>query len=329
MRTPRVGLVGFFEWGNYGDELFVDVYREHLGSHVGLKTVFDVTRRPFTSSPLSRVVSRNDAIVIGGGDIVIPWTAESPYWSREFLARPVFVAGVGVPTWRPPTRGAVQRLRRFFRHSSVRFINARDVESQRWLEERLEPNVPVILSPDLVCALTLPEVIRPSDPPILGVAVRNRNPGDDFTHVERLGARAIELGYRVRRIVLANRQKLAADLEVTERLNIPGSELVVSDDLTTITRAIGECTVFASMKFHGMVVATMYGIPTLSLMGTDKNRNFLRRIDRLDLRTSYSDPELPDRLEAGLAPIDPATVVDLRTEATAMLTDLRSRLLDV
>jgi polysaccharide pyruvyl transferase WcaK-like protein len=144
-----------------------------------------------------------------------------------------------------------------------------------------------------------------------------------------LCARATELGYRVRRIVLATRHTLPADLEATERLVVPGSELVVSENLDDLTRAIGECTVLASMKFHGLVVATMYGIPTLSLMGTNKNRNFLRRIDRLDLKTSYADPELPDRLEGGLAPIDPGTVLELRTEATAMLTDLRSRLLEV
>jgi hypothetical protein len=170
MRTPRVGLVGFFEWGNYGDELFVEVYREHLGSHVGVKPVFDQIRRPYTTSPLGRVVSRNDALVIGGGDIVIPWTADAPYWADEFLTRPVFIAGVGVPTWRPPTKPGLQRLKRFFRHPSVRFINARDVETQQWLEHNLEPRVPVILSPDLVCALTLPEVVRPTDPPSFGAA---------------------------------------------------------------------------------------------------------------------------------------------------------------
>lgn len=328
LRDPRVGLVGFFHWGNYGDELFVEVYREHL-SGMTVQPVFERTVRPFTTRPLQAVVRRTDALVIGGGDIVIPWNADSAYWSREFLARPVFVAGVGVPKWRPPQRVALRRLRSFFQHRNVRFVNARDVESKNWLEHHLEPRVPVVLSPDLVCALTLPPVVRPADPPILGVVVRRRTRPDDFTHIERLCTRATELGYRVRKIVLANRQTRQRDLEATQELVVPGSELVTSEDLDDLTRAVGECSVLASMKFHGLVVATMYGVPTLSLAGTDKNRNFLRRIGRPDLDTRHDDPELADRLAGGLPPIDPATVLDLRREATGMLADLRARLVEV
>ena len=60
----------------------------------------------------------------------------------------------------------------------------------------------------------------------------------------------------------------------------------------------------ASMKFHGFVVATMYGVPCFVLMPTAKNRYLADMIGRRDLLSHYGDKDLPDRLAAGLAPID-------------------------
>ena len=34
---PTIGLVGFFGWGNYGDELFVDVWKQVLGKDFNIK----------------------------------------------------------------------------------------------------------------------------------------------------------------------------------------------------------------------------------------------------------------------------------------------------
>jgi polysaccharide pyruvyl transferase WcaK-like protein len=323
---PRVGLVGFFGWGNYGDELFIEVFREHLGGRLELQPIFDSVTPPYTTAPLREVVDATDAVLIGGGDIVSPWSRRSRYWAGEFLRRPAFVAGVGVPTWRPADPGAVREVRRFFRHANVRFIHARDEESGRWIETHLEPRIPVVTAPDLVCALTLPPVARPSDPPILGIVVRKRDQPDDLTHVRRLAERGAELGYRVRTIVLATGSTRPDDLEATRALGFAGAELVESDGLQDLTRAIGECTVLATMKFHGLVVATMYGIPAFALIRTDKNINFLRRIGRLDLVSGVDDPELADHLTRDVPPIDPRIPGELRRATEAMLTDLAARL---
>ncbi len=324
---PEVLPIGWFGHGNYGDELFLDVFSEHLGARVRLTPPLDGTAGGSSSGTSPRsAVDATDAVLIGGGDIVSPWSPRSGYWAREHLRRPVFVAGVGVPTWRPADPAAIARMRRFFGHSSLRYVHARDEESAAWIDRHLAPRVPVVIAPDLVCGLTLPQVNRPGDPPVLGIAVRRRASPDDLTHVRRLVRRGIELGYRIRRIVLATGATLADDLDVAEELDVPGTELVVSEDLAVLTRAIGECTVLATMKFHGLVVATMYGVPALALIRTDKNRNFLRRIDRPDLATGIDDPELADRLSRDVPPIDPAIPAVLRAESVAMLADLADRL---
>jgi polysaccharide pyruvyl transferase WcaK-like protein len=325
--APAVGLVGFYGWGNYGDELFGEVFREHLADPIQLHTVLNPDAGRF-GRRVGAAVRRADALVIGGGDIVIPWATSSQYWERAYLRRPVFITGVGVPTFRESRWATVTTLGRFFQHPNVRYIGTRDATSSAWIERELQPAVPVVTAPDLVCGLTLPPVVRPTDPPIFGVAVRQRAEPDDLTQVRRLCERAISLGYRVRRIVLATGRTRLRDLEATAGVGLPDTELVSSDDLAVISQAIGECTVVASMKFHGVVVATMYGVPAFVLMPTAKNQYFVRDIGRPDLLSRYSDPDLPDRLTHDVAPISLEVRQRLRTGAVEAVTDLRRRILE-
>jgi polysaccharide pyruvyl transferase WcaK-like protein len=325
---PEAGLVGFYGWGNYGDELFYQVFEQHLADPIRLRKVLNPDAGRFRGRGLGPAVSASDAIVIGGGDIVIPWSTYSRYWERVFLRRPVFVAGVGVPTWGEPVPEAVSRLRDFLQHPSVRSIGTRDPVSAQWIRDNLQPSAPVVAAPDLVCALNLPPVERPSDPPIFGVAVRRRSGTDDFTQVRRLCERAISLGYRLRRIVLATGSTRVRDLAAMGELGFEDTELVSSDNLDDITRAIGECTAMASMKFHGVVVAAMYGVPAFVLMPTAKNRYFMADIGRLDLLSSFSDETLPERLTRDPQAIDEAVRRRLREGAEAYLRDLRAAVIE-
>lgn len=323
---PVVAVVGYYGHGNYGDELFLEVFREHLGTDFELRSLLDPASTRSISQRLGAGIRDSDAILVGGGDIVVPWSIVSRYWERAYLQRPVFVAGVGVPTWDKPVPSVVGRMRSFFGHRSVRFIGARDTESSAWVERHLEPRIPVLTAPDLVCGLTLPPVERPAGPPIFGVAVRSRSEPDDLSHVRRLCDRAIELGYRVRRIVLATGLVRRRDEVATQGLGLPETELVSSDDLDVISRAIGECSAMASMKFHGVVVATMYGVPAIATMPTTKTRTFLWEIGRRDLLSLYSHPELPAVLVPDLAPIADETRDMLRAGAVAHLSELRERI---
>lgn len=326
---PTLAVVGYYGRGNYGDELFLDVFREHLGTDFELRSLLDPANGRSVAQRLGSGVRNADAILIGGGDIVVPWSVASRYWERSYLRRPVFIAGVGVPRWREPVPHVVERLRWFFGHPSVRFIGARDPESTDWIERNLAPAVEVATAPDLVCALTLPPVERPAGPPIFGVAVRSRDQPDDLSNVRRLADRAIELGYRVRRIVLATGDVRARDLVATERLGLPDTELISTNDLDAISRAIGECAAFSSMKFHGVVVGTMYGVPTIATMPTAKTRNFLRGIGRLDLLSAYTNPALPDLLVENLEPVAQETILRLRDDAVAHLAALRRCIAEV
>lgn len=65
--------------------------------------------------------------------------------------------------------------------------------------------------------------------------------------------------------------------------------------------AIGQCSAFVSMKFHGTVVASMYGIPSIILSATDKNLNFSRLLERPDLVSSFKDKYLHKNLHMSLS----------------------------
>ena len=324
---PDVGLVGFYGPGNYGDELFLDVFRQHLGSALDLGVLADSPTRPYFRRPVRDMVRERDAIVIGGGDLVIPWGLGDRYWLTDYLRRPVHVIGVGVPTWRDAKPSVVEALGRFLRHRSVRSISARDEESAAWIRERLRPRVEVEASADLVFALRLPDASRPPGAPLLGITVRWRDGGDDYTSVRALAARGRELGYRLRTIALSTGAVRTRDERALDELGLDDVERVASDDLDVLSRAIGECTMLASHKFHGTVVATSYGIPSISMSTTDKNRNLVRRLGRPDLVCAFDDPRLADRLTNPPAPIDLAVRDAMARQATASLARLRERIL--
>jgi polysaccharide pyruvyl transferase WcaK-like protein len=323
----RIGLVGYFGWGNYGDELFLRLWESEL-AHVGEpEVVHQINKSPYFVDPPRSVAAQYDAFVVGGGDLVVPWNLSKLYWRDEWLARPVYIAGVGVPTWGTPNERVIRRLRRFFQHPNVRFICARDPESAAWIAEHLEPNVDVQWAPDLVFALDLPVARPPAGKPILSVVTRKRRRGsDDYRHVVRLCDRAREEGYRIRQIVLATGSTGKADLEVAHELEVPDKELVYSEKLDDITRAIGESKALASMKFHGTVVATAYGIPSIVMAPTDKSRNLYRMIGQERLLSHVQHKDLADKLGEVETPIPAEVGADLKDRSRAMINQLVSAL---
>lgn len=325
-RPLDIGLVGFFGWGNFGDELFLRTHLQQLSELGTVAPVHDLTRKPYFSSGIDEVVERRDAFVIGGGDLIIPWQVSELYWRDEYLRKPVYVVGVGVPTWRESSDRALRRYREFLSSPNVRMITARDVESQRWIEANLSPSVPVGCAPDLVWAMPTADV-----PPaaagagkVFGVVLRARGKTeDDFSQVRRLCDRAIEYGYSIRHIVLANLERGPAEREIAERFALPGEELVATESLDEQILALATCDMVASMKFHGTLVAAMHGVPAVSLSSTDKTRNFLTAIDRRDLFSAFNAPDLPDRVPRVPARISPHTRSAYRQGALEAYDQLR------
>jgi polysaccharide pyruvyl transferase WcaK-like protein len=337
-RRPKVGIAGFYGYGNFGDELFLKVFAEHLGDEFDLSIVSDLLEKPYFSMDIKEIVAGLDAIIIGGGDLIQPWATDPRYFDKALLQKPVFVCGVGVPirSAKYPSQQVekdfiVQRYLRFLSHPNVKFIHVRDPQSHTWLIDRINPPVGVLEAPDIVCSMTLPAVAPPSTgkPPILGIVTRhrpNRAEPDDYSKVVQLLETALRDGWHVRHIVLGNGRVGIQDVEDAKRISPLEKQLIYTDDLDVMCRAIGQCTCLASMKFHGTVVATMYGVPSIVMIATSKNRNFMRRIGREDLLSSFDSEALIDKFLSKPEPISSSSVEDIKQGALEAMYRLRSAL---
>ena len=120
-RRPKVGLVGFFGWGNYGDELFLEHWHRHLDAHFEVEPVHELLRAPYIVGDAMTKAQEYEGFVIGGGDLVIPNKVSELYWNRAWLQKKVYIARVGVPTWiRNENPAVMEHMKEFFQPPNVR-----------------------------------------------------------------------------------------------------------------------------------------------------------------------------------------------------------------
>lgn len=328
-RKPVIGLAGFFGAGNFGDELFLEVFKQYLGEDFELRVLADKVKKPHYSRPVAEIVSEVDAILIGGGDILQPWNQDPRYFNHAFLKKQVFVVGIGVPQYtgpnaKPARPEIVARHRDFLHHPNVKRIGVRDDQAADWIREHVDPPQDVLVAPDIVCAWNLPEAHKPAGAPILGVVTRfrpNLDEPDDYSRVAELAQKVTADGWLVRHVILGTNQVGKRDFENAADLDVPGKEIVYTEDLNELARSIGECAAFASMKFHGTVVATMYGVPSIVMIPTNKNVNFMHRIGLDALLSKYNAPDLISKFEARPR-VDPDAIARIRSDADVHMRDL-------
>ena len=322
----RIGLVGYFGWGNFGDELFLKAHQEQLGDQYELEVVHDLLEAPYFSRPVGEVAEKYDAFIIGGGDLINPRVVSKLYWLEEYLTRPTFVFGIGVPSAAKAKPEALAHYKRFFAHDNVRLTIARDPESEAWIRANIAPKAPLEWYPDTVCAMARPKALSPREKN-LGIVMRgHRSLDPDLSHVRALADRARELGYKVRHLVLANLSLGQADLEIAKSIAHDDEEIFTSSSLDEMCQEISGCSMLASIKFHGLIVATMYGVPSIAMSVTPKNKNFLKMIDRRDLLCGYTNEDLPKFLPWQPAPIHPWVRSKLRRDALRGYARLREEL---
>jgi polysaccharide pyruvyl transferase WcaK-like protein len=322
----KAGLVGYYGFGNYGDELFRLAFEAGL-PELGLPVLFDIPRRPYFLESKARKMERVDAVVIGGGDLIIPGYWTDLYFENEFLSKPIFVHGVGVPSWTGSHPGVVERMGEFFRHPNVKYINVRDVESKEWVEKHLAPNLPVELSPDIVCGVDLgfAEARRVPGEKVFGLITRKQPPEQmQLGPIRAMIERARQSGYRVRLIIAGSGPVGENDYAAIRRHDLPVDEVAFLDTIEGTTRAIMTCDVLASMKFHGCVVGLMAGIPTMGLITTDKFNNFYRSLGIEHLICHYFREDLPDRFDLLAQRLPQERIAAVRNEARAGMARLHA-----
>lgn len=328
MTRRKIGLVGYFGYGNYGDELFIDVYKKFFHD-CEVSVLQDSLKSPIYSDKAYAKIESLDAIIIGGGDLLLPKYFATSYFDDRFLTKPVYLHGVGVPLWTGEDPAVIARIAKFVQHPNVKRINARDRESARWIIDKLKPTAPVEYSVDMVFTLDFPNVPRDPKKKVFGLIMRKLTPGQTrWDNITRLCDRARSWGYEIRNIVLGSGQIRDDDLAGLKEWSYPHATLVDPNDIGQLTKEIGACDVIASTKFHGCVVAMAYGIPAITLTTTDKFLNLYRLVEREDLISHFIHEDLVERLPKYVAPIPRTARIAMRNDATAAIVRLRRAVLD-
>ncbi len=284
----RIGIVGYYGHGNFGDDLFLHVfrrlfpmsqYRLDLLGHSG-----DLMRK-YQDSRLDTLKDDYSAIIIGGGDLLIPgYDISDQYLLEEFLQVPVFIHGVGVPTWTGTDETAMKKMRDFIRSDAIHGICARDPESAEWINTRLEPKVRAIHSEDMVFSLadTLESSYSPVGPiERVGIVMRGGQ-ATPKCKMKNFVRSLLNSDLKVRFLMLATGQELTYDygaVEELECLDSPLVDVVVRQSDSDLLHAFGGVDAVYSMKFHGCIAALMHGIPTVALITTDKFVHLYKKLE--------------------------------------------------
>ena len=303
---PTIGLAGFYGYGNYGDELFLDVWHKYLSKYFNLKILHDLELKPYFSDTFkSETLKKISGIVIGGGDILQPWNIDPRYWNKDYLSKPIWVAGVGVPLRANAAQQEkpwiLEKMLAFLEHQNVKGIHLRDQVSFNWLKERMGSPEKISWSPDIVSTLK-PELFNKEDKKLekkqLGIIVRSRKgheETDNFEYIERFIDRSYASNWQINVIVLGNGRTMAADYLSALRLNPKADcRIIASKSTYELTSILMQQDALLSMKFHGTVAAMMAGIPSIVGVPTLKNREFLKHINMQNLCVGFQSPALDD-----------------------------------
>lgn len=320
MNKLKVGLVGYYGWGNYGDEFFKAVL-DHQLPELEFHVLHEVGEGgSLIVDNLERNIADVDVIMIGGGDLVIPYAMSSLYWRDAFLSKPVIVYGVGVPRWGGYDQDVVMRMRTFMQHPAVKQVTARDHESGDWIAKHLLPSAPVSVEPDIVCAYQHRNV-APRDRSF-GVVLRHQGTDLNKVAVKELLDHVRGYGYHPRILMMATDKTLIDDFSAVQKLDLGDVDVIVRSDLDALTDELLACTRVASMKFHGCVVAMAHNVPCLALSQANKFKNFYTELDRLNWLSALGDASMREKLDDLLAAPHYRFPPEIRVAARAGLVKL-------
>lgn len=285
----NICVCGYYGMGNFGDELFLETFRQRLKGH----TVFPWA--PYTDP------SRIDAVIIGGGDLVTPYKFNSFYFPPELAQLPLWVYGIGIVDYYPMEtwpEAEVERHRSYL--GRARRLSLRDERSAD-IARKLGWNATIDTVPDIAFGMRQPDypIRRFSARPVIGLCI--------FAYpnfpTEKIVALCVEWcreGYAVALLPVVNQSNnpyadalLCEEVKQGIRQSYAQADVMlpgIQYDLKVTYSYLQSVDLLVSFKLHPALVALRGGVPTLCLTKMSKVRSLF---EAYSLERFVLDYELP------------------------------------
>ena len=285
----KIAVSGYYGMGNFGDDLFLHTLRQIFDNH---------TLYPWTSHIDPKL---SDAVIIGGGDLITPYSFNRYYFHPLLKLQPFWLYGVGIVdaypehTW---PADQVAEYRSVITHAK-RAVFRDDRSSD--IAKRLQFHHHVETEPDIVFGYREPRIPikRFSQKPTIGICVFSY---DSFPleNMTKLLSHLIQLGYHIVLIPVihhpANRyadHQTCLLLQKSVKKNHPASSIETLPlllDLELTYSYLQAVDFLITFKLHPALAALRAGIPILAFSRMNKVKSLL---GSFDLESYYCDYNLP------------------------------------
>lgn len=275
----NIGLIGYLGWGNYGDELFKDVYINiSSDSDIKMSNINKMIKDPYFEDEDIKIY---DAFIIVGGDILNPGYISNLYWSEKIfnLNKPILIYNLGYPNWIKENDDILNKYKFFLNNENVKRIHCRDSECKEFIIKKISNEKEILTTTDITVSLFEEE---PKSENIICFNFRCPYTFEyDYSKVLEL-SHDLKSSYKIK-ILVAGVGKIGDDdkLEATKLKKLLDdnnieNELIIPEKIDEISDFLKKCSIIITNKFHVFVVGSVLGKKTISTSGNNKFVNFAK-----------------------------------------------------
>ncbi|MET3546053.1 polysaccharide pyruvyl transferase WcaK-like protein [Paenibacillus favisporus] len=285
----NIGVCGYYGMGNFGDDLFLRTLQQVFEGHV----VYPWTSR---LDP-----AQTDHVIIGGGDLITPYSFNPYYFPDALKNHPKWLYGVGIVDNYPESSwpaDQVAKYRNYIRTAQMAvFRDSRSAD----IAQRAGFHQHVQQAHDIVFAYRQPDypVKRFSSRPTIGLCLF-AYPSFPFENMLQLSLHLIRQGYHLVFIPVINHPtNIYSDLTVCQQIlnrikeALPGASaetLPMLMELDLTYSYIQSVDYLITYKLHPALVALRAGKPVFALSQMRKVESLL---DAFGMKKYYCDYKLP------------------------------------
>ncbi|MGM0836803.1 MAG: polysaccharide pyruvyl transferase family protein [Bacillota bacterium] len=292
----KIGIAGYYGQGNFGDELFLETYKQVFHDHNVFPIIMHIDKY------------KCESIIVGGGDLIIPYSYNDFYFPAELASLPYWVYGVGIVDFYPPDTWPIAEVEKYRKIiSTSKGLYVRDPNSEK-LANYMKLNKVIKQVPDIAFSFKQPNfpIIKKVNKKTVGVCSFSYN---DFP-LEKMAKILSTLSskeYQLSLIAVVDKRNTFSDFDTCRKLkerilfHNPHADVVIVDYkyLDVTYSHIQALDFLVSFKLHPSLVGIRNLVPTFCLSKLSKVRSLLNEFNLNEYFADYDEPEekLQEKLE--------------------------------